>query len=149
MRQPRLSALETSNPKNIIVLLAYMALAQFLPMAMHLRIGHSTLLIEAMPLLVLSMFLALAVVTDHFQRSARERVLLVVGALAWYFVFGLPFAEFMMVDVPRALHMEMGNSVSTLISGRGLAGIGSLNVATSTSRLMLKGPRRSLDMQLV
>ena len=129
--------------------LVYLGLAMFVPMAMLLRTGHPTLLIEAMPALVLTTFLTLAMATDHFERSARDRVGVVVGAMAWYFVFGLPFAELGLLDVPHALHMDLGSPVSTALIGRAIAGIASLNVATSTSRLMLKGRRRSLDMQLV
>lgn len=149
MRQPRLSPLETSNAKHIVVLLLYMGLAMFLPMTMLLRAGHSTLLIEAMPILVLIAFLVLAMATDHFERSLRDRVLVVVGAVAWYFVFGLPFAELMFLELPRVLHMDMGTPASSLLNGRALAGIGSLTAATSASRWMLKSPRRSLDIQFV
>lgn len=145
--QPLIASGDGSHAKGIAVFLAYYAVARVVSSILESRAGHATALAEMIPAVILLGFLVLAIATDHVERSARARVLLVIGAMAIYFFVALPLIEFILVDVHVALHFGPPFPDSG-VQGRTIAGFSALGVATRTSRWMLRG-RRALDVQFV
>ena len=146
--QPLIAFEDGSRAKGWIAFAGYFVLAQVLPSIQAARAGREAPLTEMTPAIVLLGLLVLAVATDHVERSARARVMLVVGAMAMYFLVALPLVEFIAVDVHAALHFGPPFADSGL-TGRAIAGFSVLGIVTRTSRWMLRDPRRSLDIQFV